>query len=217
MEYTLELLKQMADTLALQFGPDCEVVIHDLTENLEQSIVYIKNGHVSNRKVGDGPSKAALKVLEQSKIDPDKVRDHLEYLTKTASGKILKSSSMYIRDKEGNVRYLLAVNYNISSLLMIEESIKNFLKVEENAKAKEEPIVHNVNDLLDSLIQQSVELIGKPAALMTKEDKMEAIHFLNEKGAFLITRSGDKVSRFFGISKYTLYNYIDLKKKYNEK
>ena len=44
---------------------------------------------------------------------------------------------------------------------------------------------------------------------MTKEDKVKAIQFLNETGAFLITKSGDKVCRFFGISKYTLYSYID--------
>jgi hypothetical protein len=31
---------------------------------------------------------------------------------------------------------------------------------------------------------------------MTKEDKVKAIQFLNETGAFLITKSGDKVCRF---------------------
>ena len=64
-------------------------------------------------------------------------------------------------------------------------------------------------DLLDELIAQSVKLVGKPVALMSKEDKVKAIRFLNETGAFLITKSGDKVCKFFGISKYTLYSYID--------
>ena len=62
---------------------------------------------------------------------------------------------------------------------------------------------------LDELIAQSVKIVGKPVALMTKEDKVKAIQFLNETGAFLITKSGDKVCKFFGISKYTLYSYID--------
>ena len=69
----------------------------------------------------------------------------------------------------------------------------------------------NVNDLLEELIQQSVSLVGKPAALMNKEDKVKAIRFLNENGAFLITKSGDKIAKYFGISKYTLYSYIDTK------
>ena len=66
-----------------------------------------------------------------------------------------------------------------------------------------------MSDLLDELIAQSVKIVGKPVALMTKEDKVKAIQFLNETGAFLITKSGDKVCKFFGISKYTLYSYID--------
>ena len=43
----LTVLKQIAADLASQFGPDCEVVIHDLkTSEPEHSIVYIVNGHV---------------------------------------------------------------------------------------------------------------------------------------------------------------------------
>ena len=33
MSYTLDLLKQLADGLARQFGPDCEIVIHDLKKH----------------------------------------------------------------------------------------------------------------------------------------------------------------------------------------
>ncbi len=47
---------------------------------------------------------------------------------------------------------------------------------------------------------------------MTKEDKIKAINFLNDAGAFLITKSGDKVAKYFGISKYTLYSYVDINK-----
>ena len=44
---------------------------------------------------------------------------------------------------------------------------------------------------------------------MSKEDKVKAIRFLNDTGAFLITKSGGKVCKYFGISKYTLYSYIE--------
>ena len=46
----LTVLKQIARDLASQFGPDCEIVIHDLkTNDPEHSIVYIENGHVTVR------------------------------------------------------------------------------------------------------------------------------------------------------------------------
>ena len=50
---------------------------------------------------------------------------------------------------------------------------------------------------------------GKPVALMTRDDKVRAIGFLNDSGAFLITKAGQKVCNYFGISKYTLYSYMD--------
>lgn len=69
-----------------------------------------------------------------------------------------------------------------------------------------------MNELLEDLIEQSVEEVGKPVALMNKNDKIQAIDFLNKAGAFLVTKSGDKISKYFGISKYTLYAYLDAKR-----
>ena len=125
-------------------------------------------------------------------------------------GKILKSSTLYLRDETGHLRYILAINLDITGLLMFESSLKPLLSTAEAAEDKEpERIVQSVGELLDELIEQSTRLVGKPVALMTKEDKIRAIQFLNKNGAFLITKSGDKISKYYGISKYTLYSYID--------
>ena len=32
---------------------------------------------------------------------------------------------------------------------------------------------------------------------------------MDQKGALLITKSGPKICRYLGISKFTLYNYLD--------
>ena len=202
----LELLKQMASAIAAQFGSNCEVVIHDLSaHHPEHSIVYIENGHVTGRKLGDGASHVVMEQAMEADAQP---KDHLGYLTKTPDGKILKSSTVYIRNSRGKVNAILAINYDISSLLMVEGAVHDLITTAEPQQSEPEKIV-NINDLLDELIAQSVALVGKPVALMHKEDKVKAIQFLNETGAFLITKSGDKVCKYFGISKYTLYSYID--------
>ena len=211
MAYTLSLLEQIADGLARQFGPDCEIVIHDLKRHdLEHSVVHINNGHITNRREGDGPSKVVLETLHR---DPSSLKDHLGYLTRTSNGKILKSSTFFIRNPEDSaVDYIFSINYDITGLMTIERSIKALISTEDPSDTRQQPeqIVHKVNDLLYNLIEQSVALIGKPAALMNKEEKVTAIQFLNDAGAFLITKSGDKVSKYFGISKFTLYSYIDV-------
>lgn len=203
----LELLRQVADGVAAQFGSSCEVAIHDLSRHPDHSIVHIVNGHVSGRKVGDGASHVVLEQMESGDRSP---KDHLNYLMKTPDGKILKSSTIYIRNTRGKVIAILAINYDISRLMMVENAVHELISTEEPQQTEPEKII-KVNDLLEELIQQSVALVGKPVALMNKDDKVRAIQFLNQNGAFLVTKSGDKIAKYFGISKYTLYSYIDTK------
>lgn len=201
----LELLCQIAKGIAAQFGSHCEVVVHDLTRHADHTIVAIENGHVSGRKVGDGASAVVLERMEHQEWE---ARDHLCYLTRTPEGKILKSSTIYIKNARGRVTAILAINFDISAMLLAGEVLRDFISVDEPQSAEPEKII-NINDVLDELIGQSVALVGKPAALMNKEDKIRAIRFLSEQGAFLVTRSGEKVAKYFGISKYTLYSYLD--------
>ena len=203
--YRLEMLKQIASALAAQFGPDCEVVVHDLSaQNTEHPIVHIENGHVTGRRIGDGPSKIVMEYILHGDEDP---KDQLAYLTRTPDGKILKSSTIYIRNSKGKVTAILSINYD---MLMVNNAISALVSTPEPDREERITTV-NVNDLLDDLIEQSVALVGKPVALMNKDDKVKAIQFLSQHGAFLITKSGDKVAKYFGISKYTLYSYIDTK------
>lgn len=202
----MEFLRALAKALAAQFGPNCEVAVHDLRAQApERPIVAIENGHVTGRKVGDGPSHA---VLEALKGEPAALQDRLAYLTRTKAGKVLKSSTVFFRDDDGSPAAILDINYDVTLLLTMEENLRRFAAADQPKKASE-PANRNVADLLDELIAQSVALVGKPAALMTREEKVMAIRFLNDTGAFLITKSGDKVCKHFGISKYTLYSYID--------
>ena len=96
---TLQFLLTLAKGIASQFGPNCEVVVHDLSQHPDHTIVAIENGHVSGRKVGDGASNV---VLERMEHQDREAQDHLSYLTRTPDGKVLKSSTIYIRNSRGN-------------------------------------------------------------------------------------------------------------------
>ncbi|MDQ7092195.1 helix-turn-helix transcriptional regulator [Desulfosporosinus sp. PR] len=208
-----EELKKIAKGIAAQFGGNCEVVLHRISEeSTDHSIVAIENGHVTGRQVGDGPSHVVLEQLKKGDLDQE---NHLCYLTKTSDGRILKSSTMYIRDSRGKVSAILGINYDISAFTMAEAALKDLIAYgSEDSQREPEKITINVNELLDDLIDESVKLIGKPAVMMNKDEKIKAIQFLNQRGAMLITKSGDKIAKYFGISKYTLYSYLDLKKSF---
>ena len=144
--------------------------------------------------------------------------DRLCYLTRGTGGKLLKSSTIFIRDFSGNFHYVLSINLDITGFAAFNNSLKSLLSTDDEEQPEATATITNsVNELLDNLIAQSIELIGKAPALMTKDEKVKAIHFLNDAGAFLITKSGEKVAQSFGISKFTLYSYIDINKKPDEK
>lgn len=208
---TLDLLIQIAHGLAEHFGPQCEIAIHDVTRDLSNTIVYIENGQVSGRTDGDGASNVVLEALN---TPPEKLQDQIAYLTRTEDGRALKSSTLYIRDENGNLRYLFSVNYDIASLRAVDELIQGLITThplkKENPERESVPkIPHTVAELLDSLIEHAFAEIGKPAVMMTKEDKIRVVHYLNDAGAFLITKSGDRVASALGISKFTLYKYME--------
>ena len=204
-DHTLKLLKQMAHGIAKQFGTSCEVVIHDLNKDLETSIVHIENGQVTHRKSGDGPSGIVLETLHKNAA---KVQDKLSYLTRTEDGRILKSSTLYIRDADEKISYIFSINYDITALLTIDSALETDTYTVSKPHSPQ-TITRNVEELLNDLMQQGVALVGKPVALMTKEDKIQVVRYLNDAGAFLITKSGDKVANLLNISKFTLYSYMD--------
>ncbi len=213
MDNTLNLLKQLAHGIASQFGTSCEVVIHDLKQDLDNSIVHIENGQVTHRKSGDGPSGIVLETLHKNAA---RLQDKLSYLTRTEDGRILKSSTLYIRDADGKIAYIFSINYDITALLTVRTALDSLVQTQSDTDVRPttgthspQTITRNVEELLDDLMQQGLALVGKPVALMTKEDKIQVVRYLNDAGAFLITRSGDKVAALLNISKFTLYSYMD--------
>ena len=201
-----DFAKRLVKALAIQFGSTCEVVLHDLTgKDLDHTIIAIENGHISGRSLGDGPSKIALEAIHDAE---ETHSDKLSYLTKTRDGKILKSSTIFLRDEKGKAIGVLAINNDITFTVAGEQALHSYNTSLQSTR-EPEPISTNVADLLDDLLEHSVRIVGKPAAMMSKDEKIRAIKFLDDSGAFLITKSGPKVCQFFGISTYTLYSYLD--------
>ena len=201
-------MKKVKKTLAVALTFAMTVVM------VPQSALAAKKQVKLNKKsvsVAVGKTVKVKLKNNKKKVKEEELKDHSGYLMKTADGKILKCSTSYIRDDDGSLHYVFGINYDITKLTMIESALHSLI-TPVNKEEKPKEITHSVNDLLDHLIEESVALVGKPVALMNKEDKVTAIQFLNDSGAFLITKSGDKVANYFGISKYTLYSYIDVNK-----
>ncbi|WP_018758702.1 helix-turn-helix transcriptional regulator [Paenibacillus terrigena] len=199
-----EFLTSLVRGIAAQFGDNCEVVLHDLTRPYDSTIVAIENGHVTGRKVGDPGTNLGLELLRGQSDSGNKIN----YVTQTKDGRILRSTSLYMRNSEGTVIGSLCINYDITDLMMAEKTLQSLTASGLQPEVRES-FVSNVSDLLDQLIQEAQEHVGRPVAAMTKEDKMRLIQLLDQKGAFLIKKAGEKICSYLNISKYTLYSYLE--------
>jgi predicted transcriptional regulator YheO len=209
MESILEeeqFLKGLVKGIAAQFGPRCEVVLHDLkNQPYDHTIIAIEHGEITGRKVGDCGTNLGLQVLRGT----DREADKYNYLS-SFNGKVLRSTSIYMRDSKGEVIGSLCINLDITDLILAEKAIASIVgDVSKDAPGVQEVFTNDVNDLLDTLIQESFRHVGKPVALMNKEDKIAGISYLDKKGALLVKKAGDRISKFYGISKFTLYSYLE--------
>lgn len=200
-EYLLNFVSRLSDALGQTFGKFCEIVVHDFSSP-ESSIIAIANGSLTGRKVGDTLDALGFQLL---KTHP--ASDLLNYSTKTKEGKELRSSSIFLRDEKGHIFGALCVNVDISGLRKAQEWIQEALG---SASATiDERFEHSVDEVLENLIQNAISSIGKKTAEMTREDKVAIVAYLEAKGAFLIRYSVERVAELLGMTKYTIYNYLD--------
>lgn len=201
LEEVYGFLKPLVRAIAQAMGSNCEVVLHNLYD-LEHSIVAIENGHITGRKVGDSSTNLGLKALREKAEESD----IYNYMSYTKDGKSLRSSSIYIRNDDGLAIGSICINYNISDFLMVENVIRDFVKTGEHI---DESYVSDISDIIDQLMQEAVKIVGKIVPYMSKEDKLKALEFLDEKGVFTVKRAMERVAQFFDVSKFTIYNYLD--------
>ena len=45
--------QRLMSMLEYQFGSNCEIILHDLTKDYNHTIVDIRNGHITDRNIGD--------------------------------------------------------------------------------------------------------------------------------------------------------------------
>ena len=84
----------IVEGVAKLFGRNCEVVLHSLND-LQHSIIKIKNGEITGRKLGSPVTDLSIKILKEINFSGDNVSS---YYTKTKDGKILKSVTIVIKN-----------------------------------------------------------------------------------------------------------------------
>lgn len=200
-EYLLNFISRLSQVLGETLGKNCEIVVHDFSSP-ESSIIAIANGTLTGRKVGDTLDALGFQLL---KAHP--ASDLINYSAKTKEGKQLRSSSIFLRDEKGEIFGSVCINIDISALLQAQEWVHAALGT--TTSAIDEHFERTVDEVLETLIQHAVSSTGKKTTDLTRDDKVAVVAYLEAKGAFLIRYSVERVAELLGMTKYTIYNYLD--------
>ncbi|MHC1720381.1 MAG: transcriptional regulator [Clostridiaceae bacterium] len=192
-------LKIIGTALSKMFVPSAEVLIHELETG---EIIFIENGHITGRKVGDKSDKRTLNEFFKN-MDENGVL--VNYSSATKSSKKLRSSTILIKDNENRPIYAFCINQDISILKDLKELI--------NAYTETAPLIsvidagnESIQKIANNIILEEIER-AKPLSLDSKEAKMEIIRKLDVKGVFDVKDAVPKVCELLSISQATLYNY----------
>ena len=202
--YLFITLKIIADGIVKTLGNNCEVVIHDFTD-LSASIIYIA-GNVTNRKVGGPITDLIFNVLREK---GDSVDNMYNYTTRTKDGKILKSSTIFLRNTKNKVIGCLCLNIDVTQYINLKLLIDNFLGFKEIDELKNiENFATSTEETIEAISLEIAKKFGKSPANMNKDERLAFIKALNDKGIFVLKGSVDKIAKILGLSKYTVYSYI---------
>ena len=206
LDARMQALLPIVQGLAEMFGADCEVVLHDVGR-LPHSIVAIENGSLTGRTVGDGPTDRMLRNLRNS----DEAQDVRLYIS-SHDAKILKSLAVTLRDADGEPYGLLGLNFDISEIVQAQRTLANIAAVGRlgggASPETDEIFAGDIRDVVSGMVTKILGEMGRTPGAMTREEKMEVVKRLEERGAFLVKRSAEQVAEALDLSRYTIFSYL---------
>lgn len=193
----------IAKGISETFGSNCEVIVHDFSQEGNMTIVAAFNGHITGRKVGVPLDKVTFEKINRYKDGED-----IYNYTGKGIGRELKSTTMFIKNNAGNNIGCLCINYDITDLLVFKPQLDELIKINKS-EVEELGVINRVNDVLLELVNTTIKSYNRPVIYLTKEEKVNIVRILEDKGVFMIKGAIDFVAEALQVSRYTIYNYLD--------
>lgn len=198
----------MAQVLGEMFAPILETVVHDLREP-DNSIIAIHNGDLTGRELGDGATNLGRRLLNGD--FPDVV---VGYENKSPNGQKLKSSSLAIRNANGELIGVLGLNMNVTYFKQFGSFIEQFISSERSdhvtSPERFETTPDGISTPREDIEQAITHYItsrnwnGKQ---LSYSDKREIVEHLYSNGYFKSRGAVTIIADELGLTRPSVYNY----------
>ncbi len=211
-----ELLKKyklLAEFLGETLGSEYEVVLHNI-EGENHTIEYIVNGHISGRSMGEPFTDAVFKFISDKTVLEN---DYI--INKTGvpkNNKFIRSSTLFIKDDDGNLTGMLCINFNASKHINLAKKLLQLTHMDNASVGKEnldennaiEGIPTSISEVTNDVLNQTLDYSDIPVERLTQKEKIEIVRELDHKGVFMLKGAVSEVAEKLEVSEATLYRYI---------
>jgi len=196
-----QVLKRIAVALQRLFEPFCEVVVHDFSD-FEHSIIALE-GNVTNRTLGG----AATDLLLAKAMNGETDEDLYNYLTNLAGGGLMKSSTVFLRDETGHAYGAFCVNFDMTAVVGLRKLLDNLVGPNTRSEISE-TFSDDIEETIHALVIQTLQDTNQNLPLLSREEKVELIGRLADKGVFQVKRAVPILADLLGLSRATVYTYL---------
>lgn len=206
--------------LGTALGPDYEVALHDMDNN-NGALVAIANSYISNRKLGDPLFDKGKEMVKERRYEVDDFVTH--YYTLTDSGKVLRSSTMFITDENRELIGMLCINFDDNRYHDISQKIMALCHPDEYVETNfdfdksivpsklsgtQNPLPAGGDVTVAGAIAEIVAKNGLILNHLSFEDKMLIVSELENKGVFMIKNAVKDVAKAMKSSPASVYRYL---------
>lgn len=215
MHPSLQPYKILVDFMSAVLGPHTEIVLHDLTQGFDHSVVHIQN-NFSGRTIGSPATDFILDVHHRQLYQ---TQDYMvNYQTKTLSGRPCRSSSFFIKDERGQLIGMICTNTDQSYALDLQALFEKGLTLinqtlgeKRETFSSNETIEHfyiSAENMIEEAILNRHQGNEGTQAKLSKNDKIAIVRELHQKGFFDFKDAVSKVATAFQMSEVSIYKYL---------
>ena len=215
MHQLLKAYDKLIPFIGKALGDNVEIALHEMTDE-GMPIIALYNGQMSGRNIGDPLTSLGNHIIETKQyLDRDYVTN---YKSLSNSGKVLRSSSYFIKDDDGQLIGMMCINVNISDYEYLNATIQRILGIDsyEEMEYKRESPMEILSNSLETTIKQCIssclQKMGYPNYMenyrLTSDEKMIVMKELHAQGVFNVKGAIPIVANELASSEPTIYRYL---------
>lgn len=195
----LTQLEAIAKGLSETFAPFCEVVVHDL-KNPEHAILSIHN-NLSGREVGAPATELGLARI----ASPEFPNILANYANQFADGRPVKSTSVGIKNAEGDYVAALCLNVDMTLFRGMQNALAQFTQLASDSVTEHlEP--NGAAAIRQHIDHFAARLATTPRALKAQDRKI-LLQELKDSGLLEVKKSMETIAQHLGVSRASVYLY----------